>query len=363
MHAYESLLKKTEMRDKLVVFCLEYDPKSILVSHSFYWIQELSKHFDKTSVVCVRANNFKDGNVEEVIQLGGGSTYLRLKGLFKLLAFTIRVSRKRQSTILFHHMLIQPLAFFGWIYRLMRIPQVLWYSHSACSPTLKIGTKFCDAVVSPSSACFPIANTGKLFEVGHGVSFERFASQDENSNRRRDIVVLGRISQIKNIEALIHAVASHKLTTNREIAIDLIGPILDEEYGESLKDLARSKNVELNFVGVRNSTEIPADLGRYRYSYNGNPRTLDKSAVEAAFAGCLILSEVLPVLTLTGMEEIWMELGVPGPKLSDQLRILDDIGEEAYENYKKKLIETSRKNNELSGTILRITEVLQRVSQ
>lgn len=351
------------MRTNLVVFCLEYDPKSILVSHSFYWIQKLSINFENTTVVCVRANNAHQGRAEEVIELGGGSIYLRVKGLIKLLAFTARIAKERQRTVMFHHMLTQPLAFLGGIYRLMRIPQVLWYSHSARSLTLRIGTKFCDAVVSPSAECFPITRNRKLFEVGHGISFERFASLQESSSRRRNVVVLGRISRIKNIEALIQAVSSYQLTAKKKIEIDLIGPVLDRNYSDVLENLAKSKEVRLNFLGVQTSTEIPTSLSNYRYSYNGNPRTLDKSAVEAAFAGCLVLSEVPPVLKLTGMVEIWKEIGVSKPTLLDQLRILDDLEESTTERYKKLIITISRFNNELSGTISRILDVLQKVSK
>jgi len=114
---------------------------------------------------------------------------------------------------------------FGWFYKSIKVPQVLWYSHSAKSLTLRVGSIFCDAIVTPSRDCFPIKGSKRVIEVGHGIQVALFEEEWNRSKRKRDIVVVGRISRIKNLELIVDAVSRYQDISGVRIEIDLIGPI------------------------------------------------------------------------------------------------------------------------------------------
>lgn len=349
------------MQRKLWVFCLEYSKDSILVSHAYYWIRELSKYFGETTVICVRANSAPDDRNLNVIELGGGSAGNRIRALLRLIRISIEILFRRRESVIFHHMLIQPLAIFGWLYRVLKVPQILWYSHSAKSMALRIGYRFCNAVVSPSEACFPIKNSNKVIEVGHGIQSASFEKVWSNSHRRNAIVVLGRISRIKNIHLIVEAVSAYQVRSNQEVEIDLIGPILDNNYYDYLKEISNKLQVKLRFIPAQSSEVIPSLLSEYRYSFNGNPETLDKSAVEAVLAGCFLLTEVEPALHLTGMNKVWSDLGLTTPSLVQQLTILQNFNQYKSEELRKQLFLIAKRNNDLAGTIARIVSAFKKI--
>ena len=349
------------MKRKLWVFCLEYNKDSILVSHAYYWIRELSKYFDEITVICVRANSIPHARNVNVVELSGGSARNRIRALLRLMKITVEIFISRKESVIFHHMLIQPLAIFGWLYRVFKVPQILWYSHSAKSMVLRIGYRFCNSVVSPSQDCFPLKNSKKVIGVGHGIPAASFEKVWSNSQRRNAIVVVGRISRIKNIHLIVEAVSVYQVRTNQEVEIDLIGPILDNDYYEYLKTISTKLQVKLQSMPAQNSEVIPSLLSKYRYSFNGNPQTLDKSAVEAVLAGCFLLTEVEPALNLTGMKTVWSDLGLTKPALVQQLSILQNFNQHKVEELRKQLFMIAKINNDLAGTIERIISVFKKI--
>lgn len=321
----------------------------------------MSKYFEYTTVVCVRATSSPHSPNIDVIELGGGSTRNRINALMRLARISLQVFAKRSESVIFHHMLIQPLAMFGWFYKSIKVPQVLWYSHSAKSLTLRVGSIFCDAIVTPSRDCFPIKGSKRVIEVGHGIQVALFEEEWNRSKRKRDIVVVGRISRIKNLELIVDAVSRYQDISGVRIEIDLIGPILDIAYSEYLTELSADKGVVLRFIPAQNPAMIPSLLSHYRYSYNGNPKTLDKSAVEAVLAGCFLLTEIEPALQLTGMKKVWSDMNLLNPSLLQQLSSVESLDEERVIHLRRQLFETAKRNNELTGTISRIVSVLTRV--
>jgi glycosyltransferase involved in cell wall biosynthesis len=350
-----------KMERQLLVFCLEYDQNSILVSHAYFWIRELSKYFDKTTVVCVRAASSKSVEHFEIMEIGGGSLWNRVRALLRLTIVSMRIFSRRKNLVIFHHMLIQPLAIFGWFYRILGVPQLLWYSHSTKSLTLRIGARFCNSIVSPNRDCFPIKNCRKVIEVGHGIQVEPFERVWDNPHRSRSIAVLGRVSRIKNIHVIVKAVSRFQKKNNRRIMIDVIGPILDDTYCKYLEELAKDEKVAIRFMPAQHASDVPKLLCGYRYVFNGNPGTLDKSAVEAVLAGCILITEVGPALELTGMYKVWSDLNYINPSLDKQISIAETLSEEKIAQIRKELFQSARRNNELKGTINRIATVIQRV--
>ena len=350
-------------KNNLIFFCLEYNQDSILLSHTYYWVNELATHFSSTTVVCVRANISLKSPEINVIEIGGGSLRKRITALYELIKVTISVIKKHKQTSIFHHMWTQPLALVGWVFKIAKIPQILWYSHSAKNMTLRIGIKFCDFIVTPNLDCFPILNPSKVIEVGHGIQTRRFQHFSTKSKRRNDIVVLGRISQIKHIHELVAAVSKLRLTSGDNLEIDLIGPILDENYCEYLKDLSSKSGVVLRFKPPVSAREVPQILSKYNYSFNGNPKTLDKSAVEAALAGCLLISEVKPVLYLTGMQEVWKTLEGRIPKLEEQITIMSQLTENQKVKMRAILFQRASLNNDLKVTMQRIAKLFQELQK
>jgi hypothetical protein len=86
----------------------------------------------------------------------------------------------------------------GPLFKLARIKQGLWYSHSNPSKELRFAARIVDKVFSSSVNSLPIRSTKARF-VGHGINVSKFINIEE-SDRKKAVLSLGRIAKIKNNE-------------------------------------------------------------------------------------------------------------------------------------------------------------------
>lgn len=344
-------------KKRLVVFCLEWNQKSSLVSHSYYWIREFRNYFDEIDVYAVHKGEYEEIDGVDVHELGGGSTKGRLTAVRVLILALCKILLRREQFKVFHHMITEPLAIIGAPLRLMGVRQVLWYSHSSFSFSLRLGFPFVDAVVTPTKECFPVFPSPKVFEVGHGIEIERFVV-NKTIKRKKRCVVIGRISRIKHLENLLKTLARVKEIYGISIPVDFIGPILDRPYLRDLETIAKTMGIEVNFIPAVKREEVAKILNQYEYAYNGNPSTVDKSALESSIMGCFVISDILPVQKLSGMAIIWQELDVQSEDLDSQILSLEKISERKRIQFRTIIIEQTRNLNDLSLTIKKLNDVM-----
>jgi glycosyltransferase involved in cell wall biosynthesis len=344
----------------IVIYNLETDKDSIVLAAGHDWILEFAKFASEIVVFSTHVGKTElPGNVR-VIELGGGDFWKRLKALWIIYKALPSILCARKNLIVFHHMSPRTLLILGPIYRVFRVPQGLWYSHSVKSFSLKMSRKLANRIFSSTTSTLPYKDKN-CKAVGHGIAIAKFSSQFKISKLNRGgIVALGRVAPIKNIDLAIKALAGLEESYR---VLNCVGPYdTSNKYVEDLKNLSIKHGVQLHLSGSENYSAIPKILCEFSMIFTGTPISVDKAVIEGAICGCFVVTTSKEAQELTGMSEIWRELGFNGALLSveSQIKILLGIAPEREAIMRIKLSAISISKNSIENTARKIIGELAR---
>jgi len=167
----------------------------------------------------------------------------------------------------------------GLLWRLWRKKIGLWYVHKKTNLKLKIAEQLSNIIFSSSSEGFRLKSP-KVQYVGHGIDVERFKYVGPNDSG--NILHVGRITRIKNIETIIRATGDRNLV--------LVGGAVtreDKSYQEELRSLIKNLGVKVDWIGALPNSELPEMYKRQFASVNSAPDGgMDKSVLESLAIGC-----------------------------------------------------------------------------
>ena len=344
------------MRTNLVVYNLETDQSSVVLASAVAWIREFSSHFEKVFVYSTHVGTYDLPTNVIVSELGGGSFTGRVKAL-KNLYFSVKKMNGLQSGfVVFHHMSSRTLAILGPIYKLLGIKQVLWYSHNFASLDLKIGLPFVDYVVSPTDRSFPL-KTNKLVVTGHGI--ETFHRMHKSDTDRSGILSVGRFARVKRYELLADGLA--ELAENKNFDITILGPAnAQDKYKSDLSKYFCAQGIRHSFLEAIDHDSVRQFMYLFDYFYSGTPNSVDKAAIEAAYAGCFVLTTSPETMRLTGMSDVWQFLGLGTPAtIKEQIQLLEVLPNEIKSEAREVVRSCSVNLNKLSNTIEKISNLLK----
>lgn len=337
----------------LIIYNLETDLDSQVLAAAHDWVEAFAAQVDKVFVYSTHVGRTNLPSNVVVKELGGGSFLKRLVGLFRVYKSFVTSLKYRSNVCVFHHMSPRTLLIVGPLYKVAGIKQGLWYSHSKKSPSLRYSQGFANKIFTSTPSAIPIAN-GRVRYVGHGIKSKPLLGALDNSKVKREgILALGRIVPIKNIEFAISAISQSKY---RNIKLTCIGPHQkDSLYVEFLRNQADSNQVILSIVQVIPYSKVPQVLAGFEYIFTGTPRSVDKVVIEGAMSGCFVLTLEKEILKMTGMLEIWRELGYSDvPQLEEQLNILGALDVEMEQALRAKLSTEAVARNEINSTVKKI---------
>ena len=159
--------------------------------------------------------------------------------------------------------------------------------------------------------------------------------QSENISIRKvnKILTVGRIVQQKNFSFLI----SEFSNTKEKFSIDIVG---EGPQKETLEKLALQRNVQINFLGRVNHSELLSLYKEYKFFistsyYEGNPKTL----LEAMAAGCVVFASDISNHRelITNSNDGFLFQFDKGSLMS----IFNDYSNKDYTDYKKAHTETT----------------------
>lgn len=344
-------------RNHLVIYNLEMNSKSDVLASAIDWVNSFAKLFETVSVYTVHVGTYNvDSNVK-IYELGGGSSNQRIIGFFRLLLSFTREIKWRKDSVVFHHMSSWTGGTIGLLYKLCRVPQGLWYSHSHADSFLKISKIWIDHFFSSTMESFPIKSR-KLHAVGHGIDVSKFEIF-YNRKPRYNIISIGRVARIKNLEKIIVAIAESK---KAQIELHLVGRRSDYEYSEYLVNLATQSGVKVKFHEPISYSFIPETLAKYQYIFTGTPKSVDKAVLEGALAGCFVLSENEEVNRMTGMDNVLLDLGMePNSPLSEKIDFLSNVDQNVKTGVSVTLSHAAKESCDLSKTTVKIARILTNV--
>jgi glycosyltransferase involved in cell wall biosynthesis len=344
---------------KIVIFNLETDLDSQVLSAAHDWVEAFANNFDEVRVFSTHVGRVQLPPNVKVIEIGGGSVKSRTIALVRLCLAYAQIFKWRKQSVVFHHMSPRTALILGPFIKAIKVPQGLWYSHNHASLSLRFSKIFMSHLFSSTRDALPIKSSKSKF-VGHGIKVERFASLDVHNERQPlSIISVGRIVPVKHLEDIANISNIQPNSRDKRIQITLLGPQPDPTYLEGLRSFYQKLDLDLVFIPPV-SYELVVDSLRKNYFYfTGTPKSVDKAAIEAAIAGCFVVSTNMAALETTGMNEVWSSLGYNPPKeISEQVLILSQVGTFDTLRLRKRLQESAINRNNLQGTISRITKIL-----
>ena len=342
-------------RNRIIIYNLETDKNSLVLSSAIYWLAAFSNDFDYVQVYSIHVGDYELSRNVSVTEIGGGNLLKKVRGFTRLVVSVVKAIPYRKRTVVFHHMSSRTAGTIGMFYFLLRIPQGLWYAHSHADPFLKASLKWINYFFTPSSKSFPLESK-KIIYTGHGIPTDRFSKFQ--SSPRSGVVSIGRIARIKNIQDGVVAIAESNLADK---TLHLYGSAArGDEYPRELTKLAESKNVRIQFHGPINYEILPEELLKYSIIFSGTPKSTDKALLEGAASGCFPLTNNGDAEKLTGMMGVWNDLQVdPKSSLSTKLSIVSNLLPQEALQYRKRISRATCASSDVKNTVNAIGNVLR----
>ncbi|MCI0542461.1 glycosyltransferase [bacterium] len=276
---------------RMLIVTQKVDRKDDVLGFFYRWIEEFAKQCEKVTVICLeKGESDLPGNVR-VLSLGKESGVSRVKYIFNFYKYIWR-ERKNYDAV-FVHMNPIYVVLGGIFWKLLGKKIAMWYMHRHVDWKLRVAEKFCDLIFTGSEAGFRLP-TGKLSVLTHGVDVTRFKNPHPKDfigkdGKRIEMVSVGRITPIKNLDTLIEACAILK-AEGADFRVRLIGaPTIpsDQNYLEKITSLIKEKKLEdeVRFEGSIPNIDIAPYYWESDFSINLCPTGgLDKAVIESMAA-------------------------------------------------------------------------------
>ena len=137
------LVSNTFDNSSLIIFNLSTDKDNVALSFACDWIEEFAKRYAVVRVWSVHVGFYDLPANVRVTELGGGSLtkrFLIILRIFPILFYLI----KKPNSHVFYHMNAPIAALLGTLFKIFKIPQILWYSHAHASAALIIAVYLVD---------------------------------------------------------------------------------------------------------------------------------------------------------------------------------------------------------------------------
>lgn len=346
---------------KLLIITQKVDERDDVLGFFIGWIKEFAKHFEKVTVICLKAGEYTLPSNVKVLSLG------KERGLSKLsylLNFYQHIFAERKNyDAVFVHMNPRYVVLGGLWWRLWRKKVSLWYAHGHVPLMLKLADKLTHLAFASTKEGYRL-NSRKLCVVGQGIDVEKFRPVPRSVGGIFKIVTVGRISPSKDYETLIKAAEVLK-AGGVDFKIEIVGDIaLPEQviYLEKLKDLVKIKSLDalIRFVGpIANRDLVPVLQSADLFVNMSHTGSLDKAILEAMACG-------LPVLTcnealddvLGDYRDLLMYPKKDFQKLAEKIKRLISLPNEQLQKIARDLREMVTRDHNLKGLILKISQKL-----
>lgn len=347
----------------LLIITQKVDENDDLLGFFIGWIREFSKKFENVFVITLAKGSYKLPSNVFVYSLGKEHNSSKIARWFNFYKLLFKLVPK--SNGIFAHM--SPIfVVASWpVAKLFRCRVVLWYLHRSVTLKLRLALLLSDNIVTAAKESLRIKSS-KIIEVGHGINVAFFRNEKSWQEKSRvNILSVGRISPIKNLETLIRA-ASIMSKNKIPIKIDIIGrPIMDKDkkYLSDLKQLAEDLQLQniVNFIGFVPYSNIADFYKRGDIAVNLAPRGgVDKAVLEAMASGLLVLAANETLVPYFGEYREDLVFKYDDPKdLADKISNLISLQPGDKKEISDFLIGSVEQNHNLVNTIQRISDLLK----
>lgn len=344
----------------ILVFNLAIDSKDSALSFTTDWLNEIAKKYETVFVITLRGDMKNTSKNVKTFKLynevkNKPLAIIRFYYYLFMILFNHKISR------CFCHMNPLFLVLTFGILKILKIKTILWYTHPALTFKLLIATLITDKVVSASQFSFPI-KTNKLIPIGHGIDSSRLNQSFENKNYKY-ISVVGRISEVKNIDLIIRAYSKLK---KKKYKLIIIGDTITREDSNYKKELVKI----ISETNIQKFVEFKESLKRYELSkfYNNSFclvsatkfGSFDKVVLEAMICGTITLSNNIAFKDLYSPFERYCIFEYNNEiDLTEKLKKLIELDPKKLSNIKKALYDNTITNHSLTTINSRLESIFR----
>jgi len=274
---------------KLLFITQKVDINDDLLGVYHDWIAKLAEKVEKINVICLFKGEYHLPSNVAVYSLGkeeGGSRPKYLKNFFRHIW-----ELRRDYDSVFVHMNKEYILLGGLFWRLLGKKIVFWYAHYLINWQLRLAVLLSQKVVTSTKLACAIRSK-KLEVIGQGVDTDYFRNLNyEKDHDKINLLFLGRISPVKNLETLIEALALFKQKRD-DIFLNIVGAPTEKDgkYYEEMKNLISRLNLEgsIKFWGKVGHRETFKFYNQNDIYINLTPTgSFDKTILEAMACECL----------------------------------------------------------------------------
>lgn len=276
---------------KLLILTQTVNTKDPILGFFHGWILEMAGRFEKISVICLYEGEHNLPKNVSVYSLGKESGVSKFKYIKKFFKYTWML-RKEYSSVLVH-MNEEYVLLGGLLWKLLGKKIVMWRNHKSGSWKTQIAGALSDKVCYTSTGSYTSRfKNGIVMPVG--IDQNLFRSIESIERKKDSFLYVGRISPIKNVEAMIDGfVAFHKENPELDFTFNLVGPAdsdLDRGYKKDLeqKVAAAGLDSKISFSAAVPQSQLPELYSRHQFCINLTASgSFDKTIWESVFCGCV----------------------------------------------------------------------------
>lgn len=250
------------------------------------WIELFAEECESVHVVCLKKSEYTFPSNVTVTSLGKEEGTSRAVRVYRF--FSTIWNYRHEYDAVFVHMNPEYVVLGGLLWRMLGKRIGLWYTHRTVDLKLRVANALMHQGFTGSKESYRI-DTPKIFVTGQGVDTSVFVPGEESVYRPLTLLVVGRISPIKNLELAIDTLVEIRKTTDAVLRIvGAPGKPEDVVYEKTLKDsiLARGLSASVVMVGGKDPAGVLEELQNADvFLHTSKTNSADKTAVEAMAVG------------------------------------------------------------------------------
>ncbi len=237
----------------ILIITQKVDKDDSILGFFHDWIMEFSKQYNNVIVICLQKGNYDLPKNVEILSMEKDKNPNKFKYIYLLNKFAFE-NRNKYDYVFCHMSPLYVISGFV-IWKILHKKISMWYVHRNVDLKLKIANLLSDYIFSSTKEGYRI-NTKKVKYLGQAILVNKFPYLkhkilDKNTNI--NILTVGRITKIKNLDYLINTIKILK-DKNYNVNLNIIGEAKissDIEYYNELKNQISKLglNSNINFIG------------------------------------------------------------------------------------------------------------------
>jgi len=295
---------------KLLLTTQAVDKDDLFLGFFHGWLEEIAKHFEHITVICLKEGKHSLPKNVTVLSLGKERGTSRLTRIIRFFRF-IHANRHKYDAV-FVHQNEEYVILAGWLWKRWNKRVYMWRNHWAGSSRTDFAARYCDKIFCTSKFSYTMKYP-KTVLMPVGVDTKLFDRLPELSRDPRGVLFYARLAPSKRPDLLLEALA---LLNNKGFAFSahFYGTPLpkDAAYAQKLKDKTKEWNLEksVQFLPGTPHSEAPRIFNAHAlYIDLGASGMYNKTLFEAAACEALVITSSEDFAQLVDEKFIYREHG------------------------------------------------------